>query len=191
MNPSFLNIEPTELFDTIFRRLYPQLFFYARRLTGHDEDAEDVVVEAFEEMWKRRDDMEWGDKIDAFLYRTVFTRAINLLKHRQKSLTRVILLEEIQQAYQDMIVERLGVSDKTIEHTELRQIISTAINRLPEKCREVFRMSYLDDLSNKEIAQQLGISVRTVEAHIYMALKTLRKQLKGKMLFYIFLLCAI
>lgn len=150
-----------------------------------------MVVEAFEEMWKRRDDMEWGDKIDAFLYRTVFTRAINLLKHRQKSLTRVILLEEIQQAYQDMIVERLGVSDKTIEHTELRQIISTAINRLPEKCREVFRMSYLDDLSNKEIAQQLGISVRTVEAHIYMALKTLRKQLKGKMLFYIFLLCAI
>ena len=57
------------------------LFFYATRLVG-EEEAEDVVQDVFVELWKRKDHIEIGDQIQAFLYRAVYTRALNVLKHR-------------------------------------------------------------------------------------------------------------
>lgn len=68
-------------YKALFRRYYPNLMFYATRLVG-DEEAEDVVQDVFVELWKRRDSMVIGDQIQAFLYRAVYTRALNLLKHR-------------------------------------------------------------------------------------------------------------
>lgn len=66
---------------------------------------------------------------------------------------------------------------RRIENRELRQEIFQAINGLPEKCREVFKLSYLYDMKNKDIADTLSISLRTVEAHMYKALKILRERL--------------
>lgn len=63
---------------------------------------------------------------------------------------------------------------KKIENQELRQEIFGAINELPDKCKEVFKLSYLHDMKNKEIADTLGISLRTVEAHMYKALNFAR-----------------
>ena len=60
----------------------------------------------------------------------------------------------------------------------MRKRINDAIGELPAKCREVFILSYQHDRKNKEIAEQLGISIRTVEVHLYKALKSLRKKLK-------------
>ncbi|MFC2712582.1 MAG: sigma-70 family RNA polymerase sigma factor, partial [Segatella salivae] len=65
-----------------------------------------------------------------------------------------------------------------IEGLETRKQINDAISELPAKCREVFILSYQHDKKNKEIAEQLGISIRTVEVHLYKALKTLRTRLK-------------
>ena len=71
---------------------------------------------------------------------------------------------------------------KKIENQELRQEIFEAINELPDKCKEVFKLSYLHDMKNKEIADTLGISLRTVEAHMYKALKFLRERLSHLLL---------
>ena len=66
---------------------------------------------------------------------------------------------------------------KRIEDAELRRKLSDAINELPDKCRMVFKLSYLHDMKNKEIADTMGVSLRTVEAHMYKALKLLRDKL--------------
>ena len=66
---------------------------------------------------------------------------------------------------------------RKIEDRELRKEIHDAINELPDKCKEVFKLSYLHDMKNKEIADVLGVSLRTVEAHMYKALKFLRNRL--------------
>jgi len=66
---------------------------------------------------------------------------------------------------------------RRIEDKELRKEIHDAINELPDKCKEVFKLSYLHDMKNKEIADILGVSLRTVEAHMYKALKYLRGRL--------------
>ena len=83
-------------YKALFRRYYPNLMFYATRLVG-DEEAEDVVQDVFVELWKRRDSMVIGDQIQAFLYRAVYTRALNVLKHRSIENGYCAAVEEINQ----------------------------------------------------------------------------------------------
>ena len=70
-----------EKYRTLFRRYYAGLSFYAARLVGED-DAEDIVQDVFLEIWKRKDTVELGGQIQSFLYRSVYTRAINVLNHK-------------------------------------------------------------------------------------------------------------
>ena len=65
-------------YKSLFRRYYTNLLFYATRIVG-EEDAEDVVQDVFVELWKRKDTMKVGEQIQAFLYRAVYTRALNVL----------------------------------------------------------------------------------------------------------------
>ena len=135
-------------YKSLFRRYYTNLLFYATRIVG-EEDAEDVVQDVFVELWKRKDTMKVGEQIQAFLYRAVYTRALNVLKHR-----------DIVSGYEAVMLE---IHKKRVE--------------LPDKCRMVFKLSYLHDMKNKEIADTMGVSLRTVEAHMYKALKLLRDKL--------------
>ena len=155
--------------------------FYATRLVGAEE-AEDVVQDVFVELWRRRDSVVIGEQILAFLYRSVYTKAINLLKHQAIENNYSTAMAEIYERklryYQPDHAEVI----RKIEDQELRQEIYGAINELPDKCREVFKLSYLHEMKNKEIADTLGISLRTVEAHMYKALKFLRERLSHLLL---------
>lgn len=171
-----MNEELDATYKAVFRQYYPKLLFYATRLVGAEE-AEDVVQDVFAELWRRRDTVVIGEQILAFLYRSVYTKAINLLKHQaienNYSNAMTEIYERKLQFYQPDHAEVI----RKIENQELRQEIYNAINELPDKCREVFKLSYLHDMKNKEIAETLSISLRTVEAHIYKALKFLRERL--------------
>ena len=78
---------------------------------------------------------------------------------------------------------------RRIEDRELRKEIYDAINELPDKCKEVFKLSYLHDMKNKEIADVLGVSLRTIEAHMYKALKYLRSRLDPLWIIIVLFLC--
>ena len=167
-----------EDYRMLFRRYYAGLSFYASRLVGED-DAEDIVQDVFMEIWKRKDDIELGEQAQSLLYRSVYARAINLINHRavveKYNAEEAELLKKKMEYYEPDRSEVL----KHIENRELRVEIYKAINALPDKCREVFKLSYLYDMKNKDIADTLSISLRTVEAHMYKALKFLRERLKG------------
>ena len=163
-------------YKALFRKYYPNLIFYAIRLVG-EEEAEDVVQDVFVELWKRKDSMEIGDQIQAFLYRAVYTRSLNVLKHRNIESGYMAIVEEINQKRAEFYQPDNNEIIRRIEDRELRKEIYNAINELPDKCKEVFKLSYLHEMKNKEIADVLGISLRTVEAHMYKALKYLRSRL--------------
>lgn len=163
-------------YQTLFRKYYPSLIFYATRLVG-EEDAEDVVQDVFVELWRRQESIEIGDQIQAFLYRAVYTRALNVLKHRNVESDYCAAMEEINQRRAEFYQPDNNEVIRRIEDRELRKEIHDAINELPDKCKEVFKLSYLHDMKNKEIADALGVSLRTVEAHMYKALKYLRNRL--------------
>ena len=163
-------------YKSLFLRYYPNLIFYATRLVG-EEEAEDVVQDVFVELWKRKDNIEIGEQIQAFLYRAVYTRALNVLKHRNVEDGYCAAMEEINQRRTEFYQPDNNEVIRRIEDRELRKEIHDAINELPDKCKEVFKLSYLHDMKNKEIADILGVSPRTVEAHMYKALKYLRDRL--------------
>ena len=172
-------------YKALFRRYYPNLMFYATRLVG-DEEAEDVVQDVVVELWKRRESMVRGDQIQAFLYRAVYTRALNVLKHRSIEDGYCAAVEEINQKRAEFYQPDNNEVIRRIEDRELRNEIYQAINELPDKCKEVFKLSYLHEMKNKEIADVMGVSLRTVEAHMYKALKFLRNRLGH--LWFLFLL---
>ena len=142
-------------YKALFRRYYPNLMFYATRLVG-DEEAEDVVQDVFVELWKRRDSMVIGDQIQAFLYRAVYTRALNVLKHRSIENGYCAAVEEINQKRAEFYQPDNNEVIRRIEDRELRNEIYQAINELPDKCKEVFKLSYLHEMKNKEIADVMG-----------------------------------
>ena len=86
-------------------------------------------------------------------------------------------MEEINQKRAEYYQPDNNEVIRRIEDRELRKEIFDAINELPDKCKEVFKLSYLHTMKNKDIAEVLGISLRTVEAHMYKALKHLRGRL--------------
>lgn len=165
------------VFDSIFRRTYSRLYFYALSLLSDESDADDVVEEVFAGLWRRMDEIDLEDNIEGFLYRAVYTRSINVLKRRNVDAGRLAAIEDIN----NMRMEYYnGINDDPLhrmENAELRRKIEDTINMLPEKCRQVFRMSYLNGMHNNDIAEELQLSVRTVEAHMYRALRFLRERL--------------
>ena len=164
----------SERYKQLFRDSYAELLAYSRSLVGVD-DAPDVVEDAFLDLWQRRTDLDMNGNLRAFLYGSVYTRSLNVLKHRKVTdsyLELVMALHaERDHACNAMTPETHYAND------ELRGAIDTAIGDLPEKCRMVFRMSYEQGMLNKEIASVLEISPKTVEVHISKALRQLRRAL--------------
>lgn len=139
-----------------------------------------VVQEAFLELWNRMDALETDvPQIESYLYKTIYSRGLNYLKRYKKVNTAAI--EDICRAY----FSSLGDGEQDMENMELRRKINQAIGELPDKCREIFVLSYLKDMKNSEIALMMNVSVRTVEAHIYKALKSLRARLGTFFVFFI------
>lgn len=180
-----------KVFDQLFKMYYPGLLFYATQFLSEAE-AEDVVQDVFMEFWKRKDTLEVGDKIKAYLYRLVYTHALNVLNHKKVAArytdSEVELYNYKLKYY---LIEENNEIIHQLENQWLNKEIEDAIDKLPAKCKEVFKLSYLHDFKNKEIADVLGISLRTVEAHMYKALKTLRENLKHLSTGMLFLMYAL
>ena len=160
------------LYDTYFKRLQ----FHASRFINDEAEVEDVVSDVFVDLWNRMDVIDLDKGIVAYLYKAVSTRALNVLRHKNIAAVRIGTLEAINE-------RRLEFMDKktpyeTVEAQEIKHGINEALSQLPDKCREVFVLSYVNGLKSKDIADAMGISVRTVEAHVYKALRLLRAQLK-------------
>lgn len=163
-------------YKLLFSKYYANLLFYATRIVG-EEEAEDVVQDVFVELWRRQDNVKVGEQIQAFLYRAVYTRALNVLKHREVHNSYEAVMMDIHQRRVEFYQPDSNDVVKRIEDRELRRQLAEAINELPDKCRMVFQLSYLHDMKNKDIAEMMGVSLRTVEAHMYKALKLLRDRL--------------
>lgn len=149
-------------FDNHFRRMYLPLGMYATRIVDDADCAEDLVSEAFLKAWQV---IESGGDIENFqgyMYRSVRNECISFLRNRKET----VGIEHIPE-----------VDDEAVD-TSLRDArIWRAIDELPERCREIFLLSKRDGLSNDEIAEELGLSVKTVKNQITKAYGRLRELL--------------
>lgn len=163
-------------YEQIFDDYYRRLLVHALKSVQDESDAEDIVADVFYDLWKGVNDIDFERGIATYLYRAVSSRALNLLRHRNVAAVRIETLGAINE-------KRLEFMDKNniddlINSKDIDAGIREALSELPDKCREVFVLSYVNGLKSKDIAEAMNISVRTVEAHIYKALRLLRGRLK-------------
>jgi RNA polymerase sigma-70 factor (ECF subfamily) len=162
-------------FRCLYERYFAVLVHFAGRHVSPDV-AEDIVQDVFVEMWKSGKPFD-SETAGAYLFTAVRNRCINCLQQEQvKSSFAEMTLLEIKQQGLDCTdsVEKLF-----IEQEELQSIYDE-IELLPEKCRQIFKLSWLEDKKSHEIAELLNLSIRTVEHQLYLGLKTIRSRILRK-----------
>lgn len=157
-------------FERTFRFYYQRLCNYASSLLKDAEDAEEIVQTVFITIWEKREDLEITLSLKSYLYRAVHNHCLNRFKHAAvKDAYREYSVNYLPQSYESVT--------EVIHADELSERIEKAIRKLPEQCQKAFRMSRFDELKYQEIADQLNISIKTVENQIGKALKILRTEL--------------
>lgn len=154
--------------EDIFHLHYEGLCRYAFTFLKDQESAEDVAQKIFVKIWERKEDIAIWKDTKAYLYRSVHNTCLNELKRKSHTSASPLMDVHHQQEAEASLV---------MEASELEQRIENAVNLLPEKCQEVFRLSRFEELSYKEISERMNISVKTVENHMGKALKTMRTEL--------------
>ncbi|MDR1201437.1 MAG: RNA polymerase sigma-70 factor [Tannerellaceae bacterium] len=164
--------------ENLFRKYYKILRAYAYHLSGDKHMAEDIVQDVYYELWKKRDGLVMEGAIKFYLFRSIYTKTLNYLN--SKTYTDLEAFEQSTEGRIQQIYLQSHLSDQESEliYKELREKVNSVINSLPEQCKKVFILSRKYELKNKEIAEQLDISVKTVEKHISKALSILRISLK-------------
>lgn len=170
-------------FTWLFNRYYQDLFAYACRLVREDKIAADMVQDTFCNLFKNRAALEVHTSIQAYLYKSVYNHCVNEIKRH--SLEVSYMDEELADFYFKEILQT-PEAEIVLRSEEIRLALQDAIGHLPERCREIFVLSKMQEMSNKEIAEQLGISLKTVEAQMTKALSCLRKELEWLLCYLIF-----
>jgi len=156
-------------FDALFRAYYPPLCRYACSLADGDMDeAEDIVQQAFVRLWEQRETLDIAWSLRAYLYKTVHNRCLNRIRDAK---TR-----EQYKIYNAQQMEQQEAHTHTPE-PELVERLQRALATLPEQCRRIFELSRFEELKYREIADQLGISIKTVETQMGKALRLMRVQM--------------
>lgn len=159
-------------FEKIFRTHFSSVKYFINMILKSEADSEDLAQDVFIKLWNNFEAWKDNELTDGYIYTMAKNVTLDFIKHkRQEDNYRD---EQIQQ---NSIKELFGFVDplNSIYCNEIRLIIKMALERLPEQRRKIFEMSRLKEMTNKEIAVALHLSVRTVEHQIYLTLQELRK----------------
>ncbi|KAA2238649.1 RNA polymerase sigma-70 factor [Chitinophaga agrisoli] len=166
----WLHSDGTIMLEKAFKTYFKALHAYACTIVKDDALAEDIVQQMFFKLWEKKERITVNQSLAAYLYRAVYHDSLNHLKHAK-----------VKQAYQQHAVyHQSGHTSKTADKLllgELEQQLYLAMNELPEQCRTIFQMSRFEMLKYQEIADRLGIAVKTVENQVGKALRILRGRL--------------
>jgi len=164
-----LRIDSERAIEQLFEQYYAYLCRSAFRLLPDGHLAEDLVQEVFYELWKRRESLRISISLKAYLRRATVNKTLNYIRDHRK----VFFEAEDHQP----LAGKLDDAQQRLEAAELQERIDRAIDQLPDRCRIVFVLSRFEEMTYAEIADQLNISVKTVENQISKALRSLRKAL--------------
>lgn len=167
------------LFDQHFSDLCNFLLIYLHS----KELSEEIALEIFTYIWEKRETLQIKATFKSFLFASAKNKAISHYRKEHKTIFTSI------ESSESMMTD-ISSAQHFMENNELREIINSAISKLPEKSRQVYQLAWEENLSHKEIAEQLGITPKTVENHVGIALRKLRESLKPyyKQIFMVWLI---
>lgn len=157
-------------FKVIFLRYYEPLAYFARRYVKKTDVAEDLVQEVFARVWEERDTWDPGSSVKVFLFQVVKHRSLDYLKHLKVE-------HKYDGQWMDQQEPPSIVFDESNSLQEFRGLVRAAVEELPDKAREIYKLNRYEGLTYKEIALLLDISVKTVESQMARSLQKLRNRL--------------
>lgn len=170
-------------FEFLFHEYYGYLCLYASKILNDHDTAEEIVQDFFVRLWEKREQIFIETSVKNYFFRSVKNLCLNSIQHdkiKAKHTQKVISQSEISTSDDESFVE-----------FDLAEKIEESIQSLPQKRREIFRLSREEGLKYREIAKKLNVSVKTVETQMSLAIKTLREKLKKYSSFLFFFLIFI
>jgi RNA polymerase sigma-70 factor (ECF subfamily) len=159
------------IWTEVIKKYYAALLNFTIGFTKERESAEELVQDVFVNVWSKKDYLNIDISLRAYLYRATRNHALNYVKRRQFEF-------DYQKRLADTITPYKNEVDDQYHFNEVETALNEAIEALPEKRREIFKMSRYEDLTYKEISDALEVPVRTVHYQIGLALKELREKLQ-------------
>lgn len=158
-----------QTFESLFKQYHSPLFLYALGITGSKAAAEEIIQDLFYVIWKEREKLHITHSLKSYLYKAVHNRALQHCEHH-----------EVKERHKEHVLSKqteapVDTPQEHLEYKELEKTIHRALNTLPERRRKIFVMHRFEGLKYKEIAEKLSLSVKTVEAEMTKAYRSLRK----------------
>ena len=168
-------------FEKLFIQFYGKLIFFANKYVNDLEIAEEHVSDTFTKLWENKADYNLENLTSSFLFTMVKNSCISYLRHKKVENEYVNYLKK-----NNLLSECDTFEEHILEVKEFKEHIDRVIENLPPRCREVFKLSRFEDKKNREIAENLNISIKTVERQMTIAFNKLRFQLQHFLVFLIF-----
>ncbi len=166
-----------DTFKEVFRLLYPRLKGYCKLFISNESEVEDIIQEAFIAFWENHEKIDAGKSIENFIFKITKNRCLNFLQKKKLDKSNLdieqIGINQLQYLYQLDLAEK---ENKSLEE-ELIDSFKTAIEELPAKMKIVFTQCKIEGKKQKDVAAELGISIKMVEKHINGAKQQIRKKL--------------
>ncbi len=166
-------------FKEVYNEYYSMLYHLCLEYIRNKEDAKGIVQNSYLKLWEIKKELNKDSNIKNFLFTITKNGCLNYLKRKQIIAGHNSDLIYLEMQFNYNALHKTG--DKYMEFNELKQKTEDAIKKLPEQCCTIFNLSRFEEKKNREIAEELGISLKAVEAQITKALKFLRKELKDYM----------
>lgn len=171
-------------FEKVYRYFYPRLFYFAKQYIFDYEASRNIVQDVFTELWAKRNSLDEETNLNAWLFTVTKNKSLKFISHLKSQKNYDSYLKSRQLDVNFSSLYDFDTSNFVFE--ELQNQINAAMGKLSPACRKVFEMSRFEDRKNKEIATDLNLSIKTVEAHISKALRSLKVDLKDYLpLFFI------
>lgn len=174
-------------FEAIYKQFYRKAFYFTKSYVHDEMIAEDIASEALIKLWEyvRREEVKHPE---VFLLTLLKNKSLDYLKHEA---IKANAFHEIKNTHYEELTIRINMLEacnpEEIFTIEIQQILRNTLTGFPEQTRTIFEMSRFENKSNKEIAEEFGVTVKSIEYHISKVLKTLRINLKDYLpLFYFF-----
>ena len=181
------SLHTMDLFTRFFQENQARFLSFAYSYIRDKAEAEDILMESMITLWENRDKWEKDSNLQALLLTIIKNKAFNHLAHEQVRLRAEEDINSHRQRELNLRISTLEACEPdTIFNSEIQHIVDKALGQMPEQSRHIFVLSRYQNVPNKMIAEQLNISVKSVEFHITKALKILRAALKDYLISILF-----
>lgn len=160
----------TDAFSSLFYAYNDKLYSFIFRITGSEDLSEDILQDVFLKIWNKREQLSDVNNFSAFLFTVARHHAFNQLKRMAR--------ETLIKKQKSKTAINSHTPDEQLQYSNLEKTLAQILNTLPPQQQTIYKLSREQQMNQKEIAQQMNLSVSTVQNHLYRALKTIREKLE-------------